>query len=349
MLLVKRRDGDDGFAARYGGEEFILVFERSTVDRARREIQSLFDRLAALNIEHAGTTLGRVSLSVGIAAAAAPAKRTTQDLVEEADRALYQAKRLGRNRFAAGSFVSAGPIVAKLRDQRVAYTGANATTFGRADDLARILSALRHARMLTLVGPSGIGKSRLLALVADEATSRLHRPVVFVESELLRAEVDPVVALATASDLTLDTRSVLETVTDALDEREAIVILDDIDPSRNDIRELCSHLSISAPRVSIVAAAQAPLGITSERTMVVPPLGDEAALQLLAFHGVGAGTISRQIVRQLGGNPASITAAAGWIAQLGVDAVTSRLWTRGGLYTDPRDLSVLFAPSVDTG
>ncbi len=348
-LLVKRRDGDDGFAARYGGEEFVLVFEKSTVDRAVLEMQLIFDRLAAFNIEHAGTTLGRISMSVGIAAATPTAELTTVELVDEADRALYQSKRLGRNRICAGSFVSTGPIVAKLRNQRVAYAAANATTFGRADDLARILSALRHARMLTLVGPPGIGKSRLLALVADEATSRLHRPVVFVESELLRAEVDPVTALASACDLTLDAHSVLETVTDALDEREAIVILDDIDPSRDDIRDLCSHLSASAPAASIVAAAPTPLGIAAERIIVVPPLGDEAALQLLSFYGVEVGKVSREIVRQLGGNPACITAAAGWIAQLGVEAVIGRFTTQGGLYTDPHELTMLFASNLDSG
>jgi diguanylate cyclase (GGDEF)-like protein len=342
-LLVKRREGDHGFAARYGGEEFVLVFEQLNVDHAVREMQLIFDRLAALNIEHAGTTLGRVSMSVGIAAAAPTLERATDKLIDEADRALYQAKRLGRNRICAGSFVSTGPIVAKLRNRRVAFAAENAPTFGRADDLARILSALRHARMLTLVGPPGIGKSRLLALVADEATTRLHRPVVFVEPELLRVEVDPVIALASACELTLDTRSVLETVTDALDDREAIVLLDDIDPSRTDIRDLCSHLCASAPRASIVAAAQTPMGIPTERTIVVPPLGDEAALQLLSFHGADAGMVGREIVRQLGGNPASIAATAGWIAELGIAAVARRFAAHAGALSDPEQLAALFA------
>ncbi len=59
-----------------------------------------------------------------------------------ADRALYQAKRFGRNRICAGSFVSKGPVVAKLRGQRPAYAAAGVPTFGRDDDLARILSAV---------------------------------------------------------------------------------------------------------------------------------------------------------------------------------------------------------------
>jgi predicted ATPase len=196
--------------------------------------------------------------------------------------------------------------------------------------------------MLTLVGPRGIGKSRLLELVADEATSRLHRHVVFVESELLRSDMDPAAALASACDLTLEAGGVLETVTEFLADREAFVILDDVEHSKAEIRRLCSHLCERAPGVSIVAAAHTPLGIAAERTIVVPALDDEAAFQLLSFYGGGDGAVRRGILRHLGGNPASIEAAAEWIARLGVAAVMNRLETLSGVCADPRELAALF-------
>ena len=52
-LLVKRRNGDDGFAARYGGEEFVVVFEETSLDCAIAEVQQIVDRLCALDVEHA--------------------------------------------------------------------------------------------------------------------------------------------------------------------------------------------------------------------------------------------------------------------------------------------------------
>jgi diguanylate cyclase (GGDEF)-like protein len=345
-LLIKRRDGDDGFAARYGGEEFVIVFELSTLDRAVGGVQQIIDRLAALQIEHAGTTLGRVSISVGIAATIPTLQRTKVELVEEADRALYSAKRFGRNRICAGSYVSKAPVVAKLRSRGRTFATADVPSFGRDEDLARLLAALRHARMLTLVGPTGIGKSRLLALLADEAASRLRRPVVFVEPELLRAEMDPATAVASACDLSLDAGGVLDTLTDFLADREAVVILDDVEGARADIKSLCEHLIAHASGVSIIAAARMQLGIASERTIVVPPLNDDAALELLASCGGGDDAASRRIVRLLGGNPASIQAAGEWIARRGATEVLERLATLDGACPDPAELGALFAASI---
>ena len=342
-LLVKRRDGDDGFAARYGGEEFALIFEEATAQSAVDEVQHIFERLAALQIEHAGTTLGRVSLSAGIAAAIPARERTTIELVEESDRALYQAKRLGRNRICAGTFVSKGAVVAKLSGRKHAFAAADNPSFGRDDDLARIMSALHHARMLTIVGPPGIGKSRLLLLLADQAMNRLHRSVVFVESDLLRADMDPAMALASACDLTIEPGGALDAVTDFLADREAIVILDDVERARVAIRSICGHLCARTSGVSIVAAAGAPLGIAAERTIVVPPFDDEAALQLLLFHCGGDAAVGRAIVRHLGGNPATIEAAAEWIGRLGISVVMNRLATLGGVYTDPAELAAILS------
>ncbi len=342
-LLVKRRDGDDGFAARYGGEEFALVFAETSLELAVEEVQHVFDRLATLHIEHAGTTLGRVSLSAGLASANPTGQRTMTELVEEADRALYQAKRFGRNRICAGTFVSKAPVVAKLTGRGNTFASADAPSFGRDDDLARIMSALHHTRMLTIVGAPGVGKSRLLMLVAEQAANRLHRPVVFVESELLRADIDPAIALASACDLSIDPGGALDAVTDFLADRQAIVILDDVQHARTEIRALCSHLCERTSSVSIVAAADAPLRIAAERTIVVPPLDDEAALALLAFHGGGDAAAGRALIRHLGGNPASIEAAAEWIVRLGMTTVMDRLAALGGVYTDPAELTAIFS------
>jgi diguanylate cyclase (GGDEF)-like protein len=345
-LLVKRRDGDDGFAARYGGEEFVIVFEETGLEHAISDIQHIADRLAALNLEHAGSTLGRVSLSSGLAEVVPTRDCTIVELIEEADRALYQAKRFGRNRICAGSYVSMGPIVAKLRARDRTYAAADVPSFGRDDDLARMLSALRHARVLTLVGPCGIGKSRLLTLVADEVTTRLRRSVVFVEPELLRAGMDPATALASACDLSVDTDRVLDTVTDFLGDRDCVVILDDVEPAGAELRTLCTHLIAHTSGVSIIAAARTPFGFAGERAIVVPPLDDDAALELLSFCGGGADAPSRRIVRLLGGNPASIQLAAEWIGRLGAAQVLDQLVALDGTSIDPAALAALFPAST---
>ncbi|GAC1540516.1 MAG: hypothetical protein NVS3B16_02740 [Vulcanimicrobiaceae bacterium] len=329
-VLSNRRIGDGRFCARYGGEEFVMLFADATLEQAAAEVQLILYRLAAANIEHAQTTLGRVSASVGIAAAEQPRLASgPAHLVAEADRALFRAKRLGRNRICAGTFVSDGAAVAR----RVAGQGdppaPDGPTFGRDDDIARMLAALRHARMLTLVGPAGIGKSRVRALLGAAAPRRLARRVVFVETAILRAGTDPAAALASAFDLPVDTGDSLEAVTNYLDERDALLILDHGDETGDDVRQLCEHLIARTANVSIVAAGRTPLGVAGERSIVVAPLDDDAAVDYLAFLCAGDRSACGRIVPFLGGHPVAIRLAADHIARAGHVPLLQRLLATG--------------------
>lgn len=92
-----KRPGD--LAARYGGEEFAIVLPRTSASGAVAVAESLRRRLEELPIEHARSPLHRrVTLSVGVAAVIPERHGTPDRLVEYADRALYEAKRAGRNR-----------------------------------------------------------------------------------------------------------------------------------------------------------------------------------------------------------------------------------------------------------
>jgi two-component system cell cycle response regulator len=83
--------------ARYGGDEFIVLLPHTTRDRAVVVADRMRERLAKLVSTWTGEAKN-VSLSVGIASSADASLRSPDDLVEAADRALYEAKRLGRDR-----------------------------------------------------------------------------------------------------------------------------------------------------------------------------------------------------------------------------------------------------------
>jgi diguanylate cyclase (GGDEF)-like protein/PAS domain S-box-containing protein len=86
-----------GLSARYGGEEFAVVLPNTTEHAALKIAEGIRLTVLALGIPNTASSRGYITISAGVAAR----NRSTIDeaaLVGEADTALYEAKRLGRNR-----------------------------------------------------------------------------------------------------------------------------------------------------------------------------------------------------------------------------------------------------------
>ncbi len=108
-----RRAGE--MTARYGGEEFAVLLPHADAAEARRHAERICYAIAALNIPHARSDAGAcVTVSVGVATmssetaeaisahgVAGPRGVASIKLVEAADKALYAAKAMGRNRVCA--------------------------------------------------------------------------------------------------------------------------------------------------------------------------------------------------------------------------------------------------------
>lgn len=90
--------GTDSLFARYGGEEFTVTLPGADAEVALRVADRLRLAVRDANIEHAGNALGRITLSMGAASLVPQPRQSPRQLVELADRALYQAKRGGRDR-----------------------------------------------------------------------------------------------------------------------------------------------------------------------------------------------------------------------------------------------------------
>ena len=92
-----RRPGDMPF--RYGGEEFALILAATDLEGAMIVAESVRSAVLDLDLEHSGNSAeGRVTMSFGVAEASPAMGSTPEDLVRDADDALYAAKRSGRNR-----------------------------------------------------------------------------------------------------------------------------------------------------------------------------------------------------------------------------------------------------------
>lgn len=84
--------------ARYGGEEFVIVLPHSDYTGARHVAETLQRNISALQIPHSHSKVSKyVTLSIGIASQVPQPDYTSEKLLNDADKALYNAKNSGRN------------------------------------------------------------------------------------------------------------------------------------------------------------------------------------------------------------------------------------------------------------
>jgi diguanylate cyclase (GGDEF)-like protein len=95
--LQSTLDRPDDVLARYGGEEFIVLLRDCPVEIAQAVAERLRAAVQSLRIENAGSPERVVTVSIGVATGELTDESSAARLVEDADRALYQAKCAGRN------------------------------------------------------------------------------------------------------------------------------------------------------------------------------------------------------------------------------------------------------------
>ncbi|MGI4795383.1 MAG: sensor domain-containing diguanylate cyclase [Janthinobacterium lividum] len=111
LAAVPHRPAD--LVARVGGEEFAVLLPDTGEDGAMEVARTLNATISALGIQHAASTAGIVTCSIGVCAQRPVASTVTStDLVARADVALYTAKRDGRNRACLFTESDPEPLVA---------------------------------------------------------------------------------------------------------------------------------------------------------------------------------------------------------------------------------------------
>lgn len=241
---------------------------------------------------------------------------------------------------------------------------AAATSFiGRARELEAARGLLTRARLLTLVGTGGIGKTRLALELGGEALDQFPDGICLVE---LAAVGDPaLVAAAVASALGLadaPAGSALPALVSHLQHRVLLLILDNCEHVVEAAAFLADALIRRCPHLKILATSRENLGVPGEQLFRVPPLslpspeelaaGDAApdvrsgrweALRLFreraqlarpdwAPSAAEMDAIAN-ICRQLDGIPLAIELAAARLRVLPVEQIAARLQDRFRLLT----------------
>jgi predicted ATPase/DNA-binding SARP family transcriptional activator len=207
---------------------------------------------------------------------------------------------------------------------------------GRRQELEELAGALGEARLLTITGTGGVGKSRLaLELVRDTAADHPDG-VYLVELAALAAgsAIDDRVAAA------LDVRpAVGEPLADVLAARlrsaRALLVLDNCEHVIDSAAKLSAELLSQCSGLRILATSREPLGIPGELVRPLAGLVPSEANRLLGDRGaaarpgfvINAGNlaVAARLTRQLDGLPLAIELAAAQLRVLSLDEVADRL------------------------
>ena len=222
-------------------------------------------------------------------------------------------------------------------------------TVGRHEEIEAVRRRLLSAEhsLVTLVGPSGIGKTRVALEVARRVDGSFANGVFFVE---LVALADPALVLPTigrALGLREQAeRSWTDVLAEGLAPMQVLLVLDNFE-HLTDAAPLVSELRRRAPELKILVTSTSVLRVGGESVVPVPPLGPSEARTLFVRHagaaGVSASAINRSgetiatICAQLEGSPLAIELAAPWLRTLAPDDLLARLATRLELAGGPRD------------
>lgn len=154
------------------------------------------------------------------------------------------------------------------------------TLVGREDDIDVIVARLRAegGSMLTLVGPAGVGKTRLAIAVAERMREELPDGVIFVDFSALTDAAQVIPAIVSAAGLPEDARATSQ-LSAYLANRSMVLLLDNFEQVLDAAPALNACLA-AAPGVRALVTSQTPLRVHGEQEFVVEPLAVPPAISV---------------------------------------------------------------------
>lgn len=215
---------------------------------------------------------------------------------------------------------------------------------GRQREIATVGGLLGTARLLTLTGTGGVGKTRLALEVAAGSVDAFPDGVWLVDLAPIRgpeAVAGAVVAALRVPEV--GAQPALELLRGFLAGRRALIVLDNCEHLAAGCAELAQVLLSAAAGLRILATSRKTLGMTGEHVFTVPSLSSHDAVELLLDRAtavrpelrsgeVDRGRISR-LCADLDGLPLAIELAASRLRTLTLAQVADRLKDRFALLT----------------
>jgi predicted ATPase/DNA-binding winged helix-turn-helix (wHTH) protein len=266
------------------------------------------------------------------------------------------------------SFVA--PVQRESREPLLATIASSTTThplpallirmIGRAETLVKLLSRMRKQRLVTIVGPGGMGKTTVALAMAERLSRSLEHRACFVDlSPLADPQLLPS-ALASVLGIASRSENPLISLLAFLRDKRMLIVLDSCEHLVEAAAAMVEALLKGAPGVQILATSREPLGVEGEWVERLAPLGipdspaDLSAAQALAFPAIqlfaeraAAGIegfelsdedvpAAVEICQKLDGIPLAIELAAARVELFGIPGLAARLKDRLAVLTRGR-------------
>jgi predicted ATPase/DNA-binding CsgD family transcriptional regulator len=234
---------------------------------------------------------------------------------------------------------------------------AEATSFiGRHSELAELRKKLAAARLVSLVGPGGVGKTRFAIRAGTDLARGFPDGAWLVQ--LAELEDSTLVGNAVLAALDLRDQAATEPLAlllSYLRDKELLLVVDNCEHVLGAAAQLVTEVIQAAPGVRVIATSREPLSVPGEHVIPVPPLQlphaaqalgqirqNEAAMLFMERAAAASGkfelTVSNQtavvdLCRRLDGLPLAIELAAVRTRVLTAEQILERLTDRFGLLT----------------
>ncbi|MGH3155094.1 MAG: ATP-binding protein, partial [Streptosporangiaceae bacterium] len=219
---------------------------------------------------------------------------------------------------------------------------ARTSFIGRGEEQARVLAAVKESQMVTLVGPGGVGKTRLAGMTAETVAASYPFGGVFVDlvsvrDDSLTQKVAGLLGVTERSgrDLTAELHEFLA-------RGRSLLVLDNCEHLLEPVATFAEKLLANCSGLTILATSRERLAIPGERTVTVPPMslravddgGTEPSESEVLFMDralaadpdfEAAPEAVHEVCRRLDGVPLAIELAAARSASLGVDGLLAGL------------------------
>ncbi len=220
---------------------------------------------------------------------------------------------------------------------------------GREEAVATLVSRLSRERLLTIVGPGGIGKTTVALAVAERTISDYEHGVWLVDLAPLGDPRLVPSAVATVLGVEIRTENPLAGLVAALRDKRMLLLLDNCEHVIDAAARLAAAVLSGVPGVNILATSREPLGAAGEREHRLGPLGSPptwsglTAAEAAAFPAVqlfvervtaivedfalidANAPLIVEICRRLDGLPLAIEFAAPRVEVLGVEGLATGL------------------------